>query len=56
MMLCIWSATQLLLIWQLSKSATMAVPAESSGVTVPTAETAADGVDVEDVVEILSTP
>ena len=34
----------------------MAVPAESSGVTVPTAEIAADGVDVEDGVEVLSTP
>ena len=30
--------------------------AESGGVTVPTAETTADGVDVEDGVEILSTP
>ena len=34
----------------------MALPAESGGVTVPTAETTAYGVDVEDGVEILSTP
>ena len=34
----------------------MALPAESGGVTVPTAETAADGVDVEDGGEDLSTP
>ena len=34
----------------------MALPAESGGVTVPTAETVADEVDVEDGVEVLSTP
>jgi len=32
------------------------LPAESGGVTVPTAKTTADGVDVEDGVEVLSTP
>ena len=37
---------------QLSNSAAMVLPAESGGVTIPTAETVADGVDVEDGVEI----
>ena len=32
------------------------LPAKSGGVTVPTAETTTDGVDVEDGVEVLSTP
>ena len=41
---------------QLSNSASKVLPAESGGMTVPTAETTADGVDVEDGVEILSTP
>ena len=42
-----------------SNSATLAkvsLPAKSGGVTVPTAETTVDGVDVEDGVEVLSTP
>jgi len=34
----------------------VALLTESSGVTVPTAETTVDGVDVEDGVEVLSTP
>ena len=41
---------------EISNLAIMALPAESEGVTVPTAETAADGADVEDGVEVLSTP
>ncbi|KAG2628032.1 hypothetical protein PVAP13_3KG267749 [Panicum virgatum] len=41
---------------QLSNSASKVLPVESGGVTVPTAETTADGVDVEDGVEVLSTP
>ena len=41
---------------QLSNSASKVLPAESGGMTVPTAETTADGVDVEDGVEVLSTP
>ena len=41
---------------QLSNSAATVLPTESGGVTVPTAGTAADGVDVEDGVEVLFTP
>ena len=41
---------------EITNLAIMALPAESEGVTVPTAETAADGADVEDGVEVLSTP
>ena len=40
---------------QLSNSASKVLPAESGGVTVPTAETTADEVDVENGVEVLST-
>jgi hypothetical protein len=34
----------------------VALPTESGGVIVPMAETTVDGVDVEDGVEVLSTP
>jgi len=34
----------------------VALPTESGGVTVPTAETTVDGVDVDDGVKVLSTP
>jgi len=40
----------------LAPPATTTLLAESGGVTLPTAETAADGVDVEDGVEVPSTP
>ena len=36
--------------------AKVSLPTKSGGVTVPTAETTVDGVDVEDGVEVLSTP
>ena len=50
------SAPPKLATQQLSNSASKVLPAESGGMTVPTAETTADGVDVEDGVEVLSTP
>ncbi|XP_039778409.1 protein FAR1-RELATED SEQUENCE 5-like [Panicum virgatum] len=50
------SAPPNLVTQQLSNSAATVLPTESGGVTVPTAETAADGVDVEDGVEVLFTP